>query len=144
MTRWEACFSACVPAVYNGISAPLCRLQMTLPHSGDRGALVCLVGNSSGSLFQVFSASKNFQPTGITVLGFTSSTHSRDGVQTSPQGVLWHPKCSNTRRPSPALICVQITTFRCTGLCGCCLKQVMSFICVAITLFNYHFLSGPG
>lgn len=59
------------------------------------------VGN--GSLFQVFSASKDFQPTDVTVLGFTGSTHSRDWVQTSPQGVSQHPKCSNTKRLSPAL-----------------------------------------
>lgn len=117
--------------------------MLTESAARDHGALVCLVGNRS--LFQIFSASNDFQPTGVTVLGFTSSTRSRDWVQTSPQCVLQHPRCSNTEaQPSPHSVPVQVTMYRCTGFCGCCLKQVMSFIHVAINLFNHLFVSGPG
>lgn len=110
MTWWEGCFSAHGHGVHNGTLVPLCTLwlRMTLPHSRGHRDLVCLVGNSNGSLFQVFSAPRGFQPTGITGLGFTSSTHCRAEMQTSPRGVLWHPKCSNAKRHSPAVI-------HCTG-----------------------------
>lgn len=110
MTWWEGCFSAHRHGVHNGTLVPLCTLWLrrTLPHSRGHRDLVCLVGNSNGTLFQVFSAPRGFQPTGITGLGFTSSTHCRAGMQTSPWGVLWHTKRSNAKRHSPALI-------HCTG-----------------------------
>lgn len=107
--------------LHGSTSVPLCALglQMALPHSrGHRD----LVGNSNGSLFQVFSAPRGFQSKGITVLGFTRSTRSRAGVQTSLQGVLWHPKRSNAKRHSTALVC-------CTGTlqCGYCLRRPLNF-----------------
>lgn len=150
VTPREVRFSARVPGVHNGIAVPLCtlRLQMTLPHSGDHGALACLAGNSSGSLFQEFHSSSLLpgisSPQVLQCLVSQAQRIAETGYKPHLR-VFYGTRSAKIQRglaqPSSA---VQVTVYRCTGFCGCCLKQVMSFICVAITLFNYLFVSGPG
>jgi len=122
------CFGA---RVRDGIPVPFCtlRLRMTLPHSRGHRDLVGLVSNSNRSLFQVFSALRVFHPTGVMVLGFTSSTHSRTWVQTSPWGVLRHPKHSDAKRHSPAVLCCTVWV----------LPETTS-----LNFFFFFLVSGPG
>lgn len=140
VARWEVCFSARVPGVHSGISVPVCTLglQMALPHSGDHGNLVCLVGKSKGSLlcFQEFPAHRLIQclaSQAQPIAEMACKPHLRVFYGTRSAQIQRGPA-----QPSPA------TTYRCTGFCDRCLKQVMSFIHVPITLCNYPFVSGPG